>query len=604
MREQSDYDIVIIDSGLRIDLTDSTIYPPDFYEIGGDFQFHKSTDYHDDIGHGTSVFRIVANEAVNANICIIRIFSAVHSVNESTLLAALKFVDDNFTCRLINLSLGLSVCDNLRALESRCQSIVEKGTIITAAFDNDGTMSYPAAFDCVIGVDNWYQCKSINSFEFVSSGPVNIRAKGGLQRIRWNNHSAVIGGSSFACAHMTAFIFNIIRGQQKQLAMSEVLDLLKKQADHIYPDYSDCSPFSSLCFKVHKAVVFPFNKEMHSLARFSSDLTFEISAVYDIAQSGHVGMNTNRIVLNSNAYDKNGYIIQNIKAINNQDYDTLILGHMEEINRISGYNMRDKLIREALDSGKNVFSFDHIDSSLRTSYPGQVYHPQVFPECTYNNFGKLYQTNKPVVCVCGTSSAQGKFALQMILRKLIIEAGYSIGQISSEPHAQLFGMDYTIPIEYSSDIELNEWEMISVLNKAISQLDDRDIILAGSQSNSIPLNMNNLSVIPVRINSFLLGVNPDIVILTVNPDDSPDYIVNTIKYIEGVTSATVLALVIFPMVHVDDWRRSFDIKRPLTNKEFLDISSFLTEITGLPMYMLGYRDHMEDLLWLLLQKLS
>ena len=38
-------------------------------------------------------------------------------------------------------------------------------------------------------------------------------------------------------------------------------------------------------------------------------------------------------------------------------------------------------------------------------------------------------TNKPTVCVVGTSSSQGKFTLQLKIREKLLGIGYKVGQI-------------------------------------------------------------------------------------------------------------------------------------------------------------------------------
>lgn len=47
-------------------------------------------------------------------------------------------------------------------------------------------------------------------------------------------------------------------------------------------------------FKIKKAALFPFNKEMHSILRFEDKLDFEITDVYDTKYSLRVGKNTNK----------------------------------------------------------------------------------------------------------------------------------------------------------------------------------------------------------------------------------------------------------------------------------------------------------------------
>lgn len=55
----------------------------------------------------------------------------------------------------------------------------------------------------------------------------------------------------------------------------------------------------NLPFSIKKAVLFPFNKEMHSLLRFSSDINFEIVGVYDSKYSANVGATTSHIMKSS-----------------------------------------------------------------------------------------------------------------------------------------------------------------------------------------------------------------------------------------------------------------------------------------------------------------
>ncbi len=64
-------------------------------------------------------------------------------------------------------------------------------------------------------------------------------------------------------------------------------------------------------FKIKKAALFPFNKEMHSILRFEDKLDFEITDVYDTKYSLRVGKNTNKEVKS----DSSGHIIKNIEKI-------------------------------------------------------------------------------------------------------------------------------------------------------------------------------------------------------------------------------------------------------------------------------------------------
>ena len=45
-----------------------------------------------------------------------------------------------------------------------------------------------------------------------------------------------------------------------------------------------------------------------------------------------------------------------------------------------------------------------------------------------------------MLAIVGTSPSQGKYNLQLALRRRFLNDGYEIGQIGTEPTAQLFGM--------------------------------------------------------------------------------------------------------------------------------------------------------------------
>ena len=52
---------------------------------------------------------------------------------------------------------------------------------------------------------------------------------------------------------------------------------------------------------------------------------------------------------------------------------------------------------------------------------------------------------------------------------------------------------------------------------------------------------------------FLLGAQPDAIVLCVNPFDELDYIERTVKYIESVVISKVFAVVVFSMNIKNVW---------------------------------------------------
>lgn len=111
-----------------------------------------------------------------------------------------------------------------------------------------------------------------------------------------------------------------------------------------------------------------------------------------------------------------------------------------------------------LKKEKNVYCFDNT-KTISTRINELQYHNIYFPKINGTNikkrFGKLYKTDKPILTIIGTNSRQGKFTLQLYIRKRLIELGYSVGQLGTEPSAPLFGFDEVFHCGYNGQIDLD-----------------------------------------------------------------------------------------------------------------------------------------------------
>jgi uncharacterized NAD-dependent epimerase/dehydratase family protein len=244
---------------------------------------------------------------------------------------------------------------------------------------------------------------------------------------------------------------------------------------------------------------------------------------------------------------------------------------------------------------KQVFSFDDVS---KTFTQGSVYCPVVsHKDLPPNRFGKLYRLDKPVVGVYGTSSCQGKFTLQLLLRQKLRDIGYTIGQIGTEPSALLYGMDYAYPMGYNSSVYIHGFDSIRYLNHIMNQLCEKqcDIIITGSQSGTIPYDTGNIAQYTLYQYEFLMGTQPDAVVLCVNPFDEPEYIARTIKFIESSVDCTVVALVVFPMDIRDGWSGMYGQKTLLTGEKYHVLKVDLHKRFNVPVYKLGDASDMENL---------
>ena len=576
--------IIIIDSGAK--KTDENIIGYGFSEIG------RSEDFEDEYGHGTAIYSIIKKVNDFSDIINIKLNNIDDGVDSFLLEELLKYIYQNEKADIINLSLGVDICDNFISLQAIVDKIASSGTIIVSAFDNSGSISYPAAFDSVIGVTTGYYCNKIDDFEYIDDNIVNVAAKGNVQRVSWTKPDAImIGGSSFACAHTTVQIAKFMYGgiKTRKDILNKFKEISKKQ--HITKKQI-CS--NNLMFKINRAAIFPFNKEMHSLVRYSYLLPFTIKNIYDVKFSATVGATTSHLLKDNLVQD---ILVKNIRDIEWNNFDTLILGHTEELSSlINKEDLKCELINEALRRNKKIYSFDEINQYVNNN---NVYFPYVNDNnLPPNRFGMLYRISKPVVGVFGTSSRQGKFTVQLKLRQLLIALGYDVGQIGTEPSSLLYGMDYVFPMGYNSSVHIKEFDTVRYLNYIINDLciRQKDIILVGSQSGTVVYDTGNIVQYNIPQYNFLIGTQPDAVILCVNPYDEVEYIHRTIRFIEScVNNCKVIAIVVFPMDINDNWAGIYGAKKPLSEQKYLQIKANLDNHFNLPIFRLGVEKDMENL---------
>lgn len=551
----------------------------------------EETDSEGFYGHGTAIYNIIRQVEDIAEITNFKVNNIETGICEDELISLLMRIKNQYKFDIVNLSLGISICENIDKFYNICLDLTNVGTIIVSAFDNAGSISFPAAFDNIIGVTTGHNCKRIDDFEYIQDTVVNIGAKGTVQRLAWNNPDYImLGGNSFACAHVTVQVAKFMAYGIK--GFDNIMSAFRQKAKKQY--LSDYKPSrksgNSVPFSIKNAVLFPFNKEMHSLIRYSSDLEFDIVGIYDSKYSANVGTTTNHIM----KANVKSLPIQNIDQIKWDEFDTLILGHLDEMLKLTDQqDLKFDLIDLAIRHQKNVYAFDDVSSVISSKY---VYCPKVSKEdLPPIRFGKLYRFSKPVVGIYGTSSRQGKFTLQLELRKNLQKLGYNIGQIGTEPSALLFGMDYVYPMGYNSSVYIHDYEAIRYINNLMFQLCARniDIIITGSQSGVVPFDMGNINQYSLPQFSYLLGTQPDAVILCINPFDDLEYIMRTKLFIESSVDCKVIAFVMFPMDIKDNWTGIYGQRIKMSTEKYVDLCSAISEKFSVPVYKLGDESDMK-----------
>lgn len=580
--------LAIIDSG--VDVTHSRFHN----DIFCGFQVTETgvlEDYSDQNGHGTAIYGILQSVTSHFQIINIKIVNEF-TAREQSLIRALRYCLEN-RIDLINISAGVTVCFT-QELEDLCYDLEQKGSIVISAFANDGSVSYPAAYSSVIGVDSGDLCFTKNEIEYVEGSIVNIRGYGRIQRLCWTTPPMLLmGGSSFACAHVTSIIADLMRQGYRQ--KQEILSQLKQRAKCVW-NASDSQGDIKLDHTICKAAIFPFNKEMHSLIRFHDLLTFKITDVYDVKYSGHVGATTGHLLGIETDVDLK---IQNIDKIDWGKIDTLIIGHLEQLSSAINYRrLLLDLLRQAQAHDVFVYAFDDLNPLLsELDHVPDLFFPYIDSKnLPPFQFGKLYRISKPVLGVFGTSSKQGKFTVQLELRRRFLNAGYLVGQIGTEPTSLLYGMDCVFPSGYHSTVHLDRYDVVRYLNNEVNRLcQNNEIILVGSQSGTVSYDLGNLKQVSLTNYEFLLGTQPDAIILCVNSYDSVEYLERTIHLLESAVRCRVIAFVLFPLKLKSDWAGIYGGKTTLDAEEILQIKEQLFQKFERPVFCLGVSEEMDQL---------
>lgn len=513
----------------------------------------------DEIGHGTAVCSVFFNQHPDVEYFIIKIFDKSESDDVDKIIAALDYVLENIDeVDLIHVSNGCVRCDreNLSRMKKLCEELADNGTVIVSAFDNEGAVSYPAAFHSVIGVEWDSNIANTKEYIFYENSLVDVGGIGSWVNLPGlNGKYKRVVGSSFSAPYISAIILQYIK--RGATGIENIREKLREHASRKYR--IEQIEKEKECFEMKKAIVFPFNKEVHSLIRKSELLLPEILHVYDTKYSGIIGVAIEKIC----HIDTKLMVEDYLKIDWESDFDTVILGNLERKIFLEKTDYLNYFLDKCAQYGKNIYAFDNL----------KAYTPQIqqlkeknkkvfFPEvnkkmCPTYALWKMFGLSIPVLAVVGTSSKQGKYTLQLSLRKKMEEQGYKVGHLSTEPTGKLFGSKM-LSIGYGSNVQVNGGDIIGIANQYVWELEEEgnDIIVVGTQGPTIHLNRCNIAHFPLLSTDILLGTQPDGAVLCVNMWDQMEYIKRTIVYLESVLEIPILVIALFAvrndsMLHVN-----------------------------------------------------
>lgn len=590
--------VAIIDSGLNINHKGFKIKPNVINKIhiyrDETGEITHNDDIEDTVGHGTSVTWIISKYVHDIEFVIVKIIDDQNETDENILIYALNYIKENIKCDAINISAGLRCCARQNDLEETCISLYEKGIWIVCAFDNEGSMSYPASFQSTIGVDISSSCFTPNEYFYIEDSLITVRGMGYAQLLPTLPDSfCKQSGASFVAPHITGMI---CRAKTNGNLENGVKSFLKKNAKGVlsgkYED--DHKPLV-----IKNAAIYPISKETKVLIENAEMLPFKITHIYDLKYSGNVGKKVSQIVFpgcNIEDYLRDIVIEPVNKIMIGDDIDTIIIGHVNMLNSALGHvNIKEKLLKMAMACKRQVYMYDEIDCSKDILEAAQRVGCEIrIPRVSSINvpkqrYGKLFQQAVPVLGIFGTSPKQGKFTLQLRLRKGLSDEGYKVANLGTEPESELFGFEATYPIGLNSTVSLSGKDAVAYLNEKMHKIekDEPDLIIVGSQSQSIATGNDSLGYMPISQYELIMGTLPDAYILCVNTIDEIEYIKRTINYLTSVTPAKVIAVVISPIVYQIEGGYFTKIVEYVNEERMCEYINLLHEQTGIPSYSLN-----------------
>jgi uncharacterized NAD-dependent epimerase/dehydratase family protein len=547
--------------GVKVGVVDSGVDPshPKIGSLAGSVEFTRNAQGQivcreargDLAGHGTACAGLIRRSAPGASLYSLRVLDTSLRTDLHLLAAAIRWAAAQ-GLDLLNLSLGTTEPEGIADLQAACRQALGAGLILVAAAHEEGLVSYPAAFPEVIGVRSGTGIPP-QGYYHRPGEPGECVASGDFQRLCWPGGGEILmGGTSFAAARisgLTALICQALPGAD----LDRVRRALERNAlpEKPRPSAPAPSPREQPFAWLRRAALYPFGKEMHALVRFADLLPFQIAGIADPAGRGLAGKDAGEVL----GLSACGLRIAPRLESACQEADTLILGHVDQLGRLQRRDLLRESVELALERRMNVFSFgpvsktDYADLHEKAQVRGlRLRYPDVPAEDVAQTLAKAPETPRievPVLGVFGTSSSQGKFTVQLILRRKLLERGYRVGQLGTEPHAQLFGMDLVFPSGYDSPLVLSLQEYAPYLDAKLRQLcreKQPDLILVGAQSGTISYEPEELDTCSLSSLAFLCGTRPDACVLVVNSIDPEEYIRDTLEALRVVGKAPAILL--------------------------------------------------------------
>ncbi len=579
--------IAIIDSGINMRVFNS--YDINQYCIHEGIVTEEVVE--DSGGHGTSMLGIILRRK-NEITAIVSLRPVICGgvLHNKDIAIAIRFAVDK-GAKIISISMGTDLLKDRGYIEDACEYAYRKGILVVCAFSKRNDVILPWACKYVLKVMHEDERKQsiqlkrtyFDSYMLCVSRPM-------YRTVDVTGASKMIVGHSAATAYITS---EIIYYMKKYLCNSiNALRLLFLDYGIQYMEKKLYNKIETIKGKVPyldkknniewgAAAVIPYSKEMESLINFKDFGSYCIKVGVDYSKKG-IRERTKQI---------NGLPIEtSLEQLKKYDLNTIIIGYLDRLECYSEVWSMNYILQFALMQNYNVFSFLPVPEDIRIQFTEKklilreakvydnIYFKQIKEIVPYSLHCKL-----PVLGVFGTSSKQGKFTLQMLIRRELNYRCIKHVSLLTEHQAELLDTSICFPIGYKGEknIQINIEAWIGVIQKSLYYLEqttDAEMVLAGGQSWLIPHNIDRQ--IAIYNLAFLEAIRPDFSVVVVNPEiDSMEYICDTIKSLQVIYKIQTIGIAFSDEKVV--LRGRAVLRRPRDDQNKVEISNYLQQGTGI-----------------------
>lgn len=608
--------IAIIDSGINqavfpdLAISQYRIYSGKVYE-------EKAVDY---FGHGTAVASILVRNIT----C--ELISICPGINEEGITDKM-ISDDDIICAMelavekeadiLNISMGTTMFFHRWKMEQICQRAYQRGSVVFCAEATNGMPSLPWSCKHVVRVRS--VGKSDQVVKMARQGFVECEVGKKFYRILTKEGKKFFAtGSSYA----VPYIINELIAKDWDIKIESIPDYLEfHNEDKILfremiqqeIKLATCDPTTLFPRREYgRLVLTPFIKEMHSLIRFSGDEGFcKVVSVIDSNKKGLIDKDAGVLTDGCNREIRIYGKIEDVA----EEADTLVIGYVDRLKKYDSNFEMERILSKNLEYKKwNVFSFIPVEEYWLKRYEQEglhIYSPNVIDADFFNVLDEALPYTlpmvKPVVGIFGTTSSQGKFTLQLQMRKSMTEQGVKTFFLSTEHQGELLGADFVYADGYQngSIMKISLEDRIVCLNKIMQYADkctDCDLVIVGNQSRLIPYNAEEHTF--MRSAVLLEGTRPDYAFVVVNPYTDPDdYVRNTIAALDAIYRCKTIALAFSDTTNKVNEEGKF-IRCTLTKDEKEKIANKYEERFQLPCGCITDEEYIRSITDILLKMLT